>query len=134
MFVHARSFPALSKLPANRLTGLLFASRSDRELHLQLALIDLRALLDAATKEPRLKGPFPRREHHLLFTPFLRLDCPLSLKLTWNQLAGRRRAVQCDPRELADDARPVPFDALRRQQGRMGLGQSLVHLGALSEP
>ena len=63
---------------------MLFASCLDRELHLQLALIDLRALLDAATKEPRLKGPFPRREHHLLFTPFLRLDCPLSQKLKWN--------------------------------------------------
>jgi hypothetical protein len=29
------------------------------ELHLQLSLIELRKLLDAAGKEPRLKGPFP---------------------------------------------------------------------------
>ncbi|CED83992.1 Predicted membrane protein [Phaffia rhodozyma] len=31
------------------------------ELHLQISLINLRSLMDAATKEPRFKGPFPRK-------------------------------------------------------------------------
>ncbi len=31
----------------------------DRELHLQIQLLDMKALLDQTKHEPRLKGPFP---------------------------------------------------------------------------